>query len=69
MGKLSQTFWSRIEGNNVAFVTDKEIVGNGKPQGSVRKETNVVSGVIDISVQKLRHSLLLLQHLRRKHKV
>ena len=37
MGELSQTFWSRIRGNNVAFTKNKENVGNGKPKGSVRK--------------------------------
>ena len=52
MGELSQTCWSRIRGNNVAFTKDKETVGNGKPQGCVRKETTAVSGTIEISVQK-----------------
>ena len=47
----------------------QEIVGNGKPQASVRRETNAVSGTIEISVQKLLHSLLLHQNKRRKHKV
>ena len=69
MGEMSETFWSRIRENNFAFTKDKENVGNGKPTGSVRKETRAVFGTVEISVQKLRHSLLLLQNIRRKHKV
>ena len=68
-GDLSRTCWSKIEGNNVAFTKDKEIVGNGKPQGSVWKETNAVSGRMGISVQKSWHSQLLLQNKRRNHKL
>ena len=32
--------------NNVVFTKDKENVGNGKPAGSVRKETHVGSGTM-----------------------
>ena len=35
MGEFSQTFWSRIRWNNVAFTKDKETVGNGKLTRSV----------------------------------
>ena len=65
---MKQAPWSRIIGNNVAFKEDKENVGNGKLTGSVRKETNAVSGTMVISVQCLRHRPLLLQNLRR-HKM
>ena len=69
MWKLNQTFWSRIRGNNVAFTKDREKVGNGKLTGSVQKETNAVSGTMATSAQKLRHRQLLIQHLRRIHKM
>ena len=36
-----------------------EIVGNGKPTGSVCKETNAVSATISISVEKLHHQIRL----------
>ena len=39
MGRLSQTSWSRIKGDNVVFTKDKENVCNGRSAGSVRKET------------------------------
>ena len=54
MGELSQTFWSRIRGNNVAFTKD-----NGTPTGSVQKETNAVSGTMARSGQKPRHRQFL----------
>ena len=66
MGKLSQTSWSRIKGNYVAFTKDKENVGNGKSTGSVRKETNAVSGTMVISVQNQRERLVLLQNQARR---
>ena len=66
MRELSQTFWSRITGNNVVFTKDTENAGNGRPAGSVRKETHVVSGTMKIRVQNLQHSQLLLQNLRRR---
>ena len=53
MGELSETFWSRIRGNNFAFTKDKENAGNGKPTGSLGKETHAVFGTLEISVQKL----------------
>ena len=68
-GDLSRTFWSRIKGNSVAFTKNTEIVGNGIIQGSVRKGTSVVSGMIGISLNKLRHSLLLFHNKRHRHKV
>ena len=37
----------------------QEIVGSGKPTGSVRKETIVVSATISISVEKLHHQIRL----------
>ena len=36
-----------------------EIFGNGKPTGSVLKETNAVSATISISVEKLHHQIRL----------
>ena len=39
MGRLSQTSWSRIKGDNVVFTKDKENVCNGRSAGSVRNET------------------------------
>ena len=36
-----------------------EIVGNGKPTGSVWKETIAVSATISISVEKLHHQIRL----------
>ena len=63
IAELSQTFWSRSKGNNVTFTEDKENVGNGKPAGSVGKETSVVSSTIVTSVQNLRLSVLLLQNI------
>ena len=65
MGQLNQAPWSRIKGNNVALQKDQENVGNGKPTGSVQKETIAVSGTMVISVQNLRRCPLLLQNLRR----
>ena len=65
--ELSQIFWSRIRGNNVAFTKDKETVGDGKPVFERRPLHFLARS--KISVQKLRHSLLLLQNIRRKHKV
>ena len=45
---MKETPWSRIRGQNSV---DK-VVGNGKPTGSVLKETIVVSVTMSISVQK-----------------
>ena len=39
MGRLSQTSWTRIKGDNVVFTKDKENVHNGRSATGVRKET------------------------------
>ena len=56
--------WSRIREQNSVYKEFLEIVGNGKPTGSVWKERIAVSGTIWISVQN-RHSLNLLRDLLR----
>ena len=40
---MRETPWSRIKGQNSVDKEFLEIVGNGKPKGSVLKETIVVS--------------------------
>ena len=52
------------QGQNSVNKEVQEIVGNGKPTGSVLKETIAVSGTISISVQN-RHSRILLKDLLR----
>ena len=52
---MRQAPWSRIRGQNSVNKEVYEIVGNGKPTGSVLKETIAVSGTISISVRN-RHS-------------
>ena len=47
------TPWSRIEGQNSVDKELKEIVGNGKPTGSMLKETIAVSATMSISLEKL----------------
>ena len=59
---MGQTPWSRIRGQNSVNKKLLEIVGSGKPTGSVLKETIAVSVTISISVQK-RHSRFLLRAL------
>ena len=59
---MKETPWSRIRGQNSADKEFLEIVGNGKPTGSVLMETIVVSDTILISVQN-RHSRILLRAL------
>ena len=59
---MRETLWSRIRGQNSVDKEFFEIVGNGKPTGSVQKETIAVSVTISISVQK-RHSRIRLQIL------
>ena len=54
--------WSRIRGQNIVNKDFLEIVGNGKPTGSVLKETIAVSVTISISVQNW-HSRILLRVL------
>ena len=50
---LSKKYWAWMRSRNFgAFTKVKEIVGNVIPQGSVRKETSVVSGMIGITVKK-----------------
>ena len=43
---LRRTPWSRIRGQNSVYKEFLEIVGNGKPTGSVRQETIAVSATI-----------------------
>ena len=49
---MRQAPWSRIQGQNSVYKEVQEIVGNGKPTGSVLKETIVVSVTKLINVQK-----------------
>ena len=65
MGRLSQTSWSRITGDNVVFTEDKENVGNGQRVVFERRQ-NSVSGTMVMSVQNQRHRLLLVQNVRRR---
>ena len=51
-GNFERTPWSRIMGQNSVDKEFLEIVGNGKPTGSVPQETIAVSATILISVQK-----------------
>ena len=50
---MKETPWSRIRGQNSEDKEFLEIVGNGKPTGSVLKETLVVSVTMSINVQKM----------------
>ena len=50
---LRRTPWSRIKGQNSVDKEFLEIVGNGKPTGSVWKETIAVSATMSISVGKV----------------
>ena len=56
---LRRTLWSRIREQNSVYKGFLEIVGNGKPTGSVWKETIAVSATISISVAKLHHQIRL----------
>ena len=56
---LRRTPWSRIREQNSVYKEFLEIVGNGKPTGSVWKETIAVSATIWISVEKLHHQIRL----------
>ena len=60
---MKRTPWSRIRGQNSVDKEFLEIVGNGKPTGSVPKETIAVSATISISVEKL-HRLRILSCIR-----
>ena len=64
---LRQTPWLRIRGQNSVNKELWQIVGSGKPTGSVLKETIAVSITISISVQK-QHSRILLRALLRGRK-
>ena len=59
---MKETPWSRIQGQNIVYKEFLEIVGNGKPTGSVLKETIVVSVTISISLENL-HSQIRLRIL------
>ena len=59
---MKETPWSRIRGQNSVDKEFLEIVGNGKPTGSVLKETIAVSVTILLSVQKW-HSRIRLRVL------
>ena len=48
---MRRTPWSRIKGPNSVNKELKEIVGSGKPTGSVLKETLAVSVTMSISVE------------------
>ena len=50
---------SRVRGQNNVYKEFLEIVGNGKPTGSVWKETIAVSATIWISVEKLHNQIRL----------
>ena len=61
---MRQTPWSRIRGQNSVDKEFLDIVGNGKPTGSLLKETIAASVTISISVQ-IRHSRTFLRDLLR----
>ena len=50
---LRRTPWSRIREQNSVDKEFLEIAGNGKPTGSVLKETIAVSATISINVEKM----------------
>ena len=56
---LRRTPWSRIREENSVYKEFLEIVGNGKPTGSVWKETIAVSATMSLSVEKLHHQIRL----------
>ena len=56
---MRETPWSRIRGQNSVNKELWEIVGSGKPTGSVRMETSAISITISIRVQKLHHQIRL----------
>ena len=59
---MKGTPWSRIREQNSVSKEFLETVGNGKPTGSVSKETIAVSATMSISVEKL-HSRIRLRNL------
>ena len=56
---LRRTPWSRIREQYSVYKEFLEIVGNGKPTGSVRKETIAASATISKSVEKIHHQIRL----------
>ena len=50
---LRRTPWSRIRKQNSVYKKFLEIVGNGKPTGSVLEETSAVSSTILLSLEKM----------------
>ena len=56
---LKETPWSKIRGQNSVNKELQEIVGNGKPTGSVQKETIAVSATMSLSADKLHHQIRL----------
>ena len=60
---MKETPWLRIRGENRVDIEFLEIVGSGKPTGSVPKETTAVSVTMSINVQKWhsRISAILIQ--------
>ena len=61
---MTETPWSRIQGQNSVYKEFLEIVGNGKLTGSGLKETIAVSDTMRISLQN-RHSRIFLRGLLR----
>ena len=49
---MRETPWSRIKGQNSVYKEFLDIVGDGKPTGSVLNETLAVFVTISISVEK-----------------
>ena len=64
---MRQTPWSRTRGQNSVNKELLEIVGSGKPTGSVLKETIAVSVAVSISVQQ-QHGRIPLRALLRGRK-
>ena len=56
---MRRTPWSRIRDKNSVDCEFLEIVGNGRPTGSVWKETIAVSATIRIGVEKSHHQIRL----------
>ena len=56
---MRRTPWSRIREQNSVYKEFLEIVGNGRPTGSVLLETIAVSATIWISVGKVHHQIRL----------
>ena len=59
IGNFERTPWSKIREQNSVYKEFLEIVGNGRPTGSVWKETIAVSATISTSVEKLHHQIRL----------